>query len=128
MLYLILPLLGITIWHESRPPTENKPVSLNNTGWFFLFPDMEVMLGDEVKRGVAVCLSYGTVVSWDARIVRHCTSVPDMKLLKNGKVASHTHGTYFGYDSRVANHLEKTNVDRRMTAGGVHSCKKRKNK
>lgn len=36
------------------------------TGWYFLFPDV----------GLAVELCHGACISWDGRMVRHCTSIP----------------------------------------------------
>ena len=52
-------------------------------------------------KGVAVQLQHGTVISWDARIIRHCTSMPH-----HGKDRK-THGTYFGLCGRVAKILKE---------------------
>ena len=58
------------------------------------------------KKGVVVCLQHGTVITWDAKLICHCTSMPTFKY-KNGKQVSHSHGTYFGVNKRVARTLKR---------------------
>ena len=96
---------GIVIWHESNPPPISKP-NENIPGWYFCFPNMEIFMGGKWKKGVAVRLQHGTVITWDAKLIRHCTSMPTFKY-KNGKQVSHSHGTYFGVDERVARTLKR---------------------
>ena len=99
---------GITIWHESNPPTVKQSARRTLKGWYFLFPNMEVRIGEEWKKGVAVRLQHGTVVTWDARLIRHCTSLPCLQFnKKKDKIVSMTHGTYFGIDKRIANWLKR---------------------
>jgi carnitine O-acetyltransferase len=43
--------------------------------WFFVFPD--VSIGG--SKGVAFKLAHGTMMSWDGRLVRHCTSISTSK-------------------------------------------------
>ena len=43
---------------------------------------MEVEINGEWKKGVAVRLQHGTVITWDARLIRHCTSLPRLQVRK----------------------------------------------
>jgi len=99
---------GITIWHESKRPTNKNNPNMSCTSWFFLFPNMEVLDSNgKWKKGVAVRLRHGTIITWDARLIRHCTSIPSFRT-KNGKQVSQSFGTYFGIDRRVVNALDRT--------------------
>ena len=91
---------GITIWHEEKPPLNGTNVQ----NWYFLFPDLQVQLEDGTwKTGVAIPLVQGTVITWDARLIRHCTAFSE-----KGKKPSMAWGTYFGNDQRVVTGLKRT--------------------
>ena len=94
---------GIVIFHENSPPTEKQFSKRRIKDWFFCYPDLEMFDEDRKvwRKGVAVQLQHGTVISWDARIIRHCTSMPH-----HGKDRK-THGTYFGLCGRVAKILQE---------------------
>ena len=103
--------LGITIWHKENPPAKAL-VNPCITNWFFLFPDMEVRIDGEWRKGVAIPLQHGTVISWDARIIRHCTACPHITAipkhrLNAGKPSSCAYGTYFGNQSKVVHKLQR---------------------
>ena len=69
---------------------------------------MEAFVDGEWKKGVAVRLQHGTVVTWDARLIRHCSGLPKLEIdKKTGQPKSTTHGTYFGIDGRISKHLER---------------------
>ena len=89
---------GITIWHEKNPTAPGQESSIKN--WFFLFPDMQICVDGEWHNGVAVPLQHGTIVTWDATLVRHCTAFPTVTDGNNC-----AYGTYFGVAEKVANHL-----------------------
>jgi hypothetical protein len=40
--------------------------------WFFVFPDLSI----NGSQGVAFRLFHGAAISWDGRVLRHCTSLP----------------------------------------------------
>lgn len=91
---------GITIWHEEKPPEEGTNVQ----NWYFLFPDLQVQLENGTwKTGVAIPLVEGTVITWDARLIRHCTAFSG-----KGEKQSKAWGTYFGNDQRVVTGLKRT--------------------
>ena len=83
-------------------------------GWFVLFPNMEVKVNGEWKKGVAVRLQLGTVITWDAQLIRHCTSLPRLEVNDKGEFVSMTHGTYFGIDGRVARQLKRDQEQNKM--------------
>ena len=99
---------GITIWHESNPPRRNQPPNHNLTNWYFCFPNMEIFIAGSWVKGVAVPLRHGTVITWDARLIRHCTAFPEFRRKKvQGEEinASRAYGTYLGIDQRVKKRL-----------------------
>ena len=54
--------------------TEEKPGCALN--WFFLLSNLHGKRLDGLEyNGVAIKLYHGTAISWDGRVVRHCTSV-----------------------------------------------------
>ena len=100
---------AVNIWHESKPPPlDSKDPYKNCKSWYFLFPNMEVKINGEWKKGVAVKLRHGTTISWDARVIRHCTAVPGSRLEPpgNGQVST-LMGTYFGIDRRVVRLMDR---------------------
>ena len=77
-------------------------------GWFFCFPNLEAEIGGVWKKGVAVRLYHGTVITWDARLIQHCTSLPHLDIDKETKLPkSMSHGTYFGMNGIVASNLKR---------------------
>ena len=92
---------GIIIWHEKAPPTAIKGYDSNIKNWYFLFPDMEIFVNGTWQKGVAIPLRHGTIVSWDARVLRHCTAIPE---IINDETAAF--GTFFGIQKKVGTKLE----------------------
>ena len=89
--------LGITIWDE-RVPMNDRTVHAYVKNWYFLFPDLEILVGDQWREGVAIPLQHGTVVAWDSRFLRHCTAVPTLVDKKSA-----VWGTYFRIQKILAN-------------------------
>jgi hypothetical protein len=58
---------GFSIW------VETKCNSASN--WYFLMPNMILHHQNKQYNGVAVKLSDGVSISWDGRVIRHCTTV-----------------------------------------------------
>jgi len=92
---------GITIWHERDP---GGPANGNQLGsvqsqvrnWYFIFPDMEIMVKGKWKKGVAIPLQHGTVVSWDACLVCHATAIPTIEKHRTGKNKGQSVSAAFG--------------------------------
>lgn len=57
---------SVSIWVEEKPGLAKN--------WYFVLPN--VMLNG--CKGVLIKLCHGAVISWDGRLVRHCTSVTDV--------------------------------------------------
>ena len=77
---------GITIWHERVVPPEvmednikNWDPSANIKNWYFIFPDLEILVDGKWRQGVAIPLQHGTVVTRDGNLIRHCTAVPTLE-------------------------------------------------
>jgi hypothetical protein len=85
---------GFAVW------TEEVPGSGEN--WFFVLPNVHGLKTDGVTkfRGMAVKLGHGVAISWDGRVIRHCTSVshPDgMEYARVGEVKdSHFRNNLYG--------------------------------
>jgi hypothetical protein len=62
--------------------------------WYFVMPNVQVFHGGKVYYGVAVRLRHGTSVSWDGRVIRHCTSVTEVGM------GNHVFGTFWGAKSK----------------------------
>ena len=58
---------AISMW------TELEPGKASN--WFFILPNIVVMYNRKLYGGLVITLSHGTSISWDGRLVRHCTSI-----------------------------------------------------
>jgi hypothetical protein len=56
--------------------TELKPGTAKN--WYFVLPNLRLSHGGNKHVGVFIKLDHGTAISWDGRIIRHCTSVTDV--------------------------------------------------
>ena len=115
---------ALTIWHETHPhnpEVENPKKSVKN--WYFLFPDLFVKVNDTWQRGVAIPLTHGTIVTWDARVVRHCTAYPDII-----NEEAFVFGTYFGITDKVANFCEKREKKRKADIESKRRATRTKNK
>jgi hypothetical protein len=55
---------SIAVWVEEEPGRAKN--------WAFIIPDVSI----NGSRGVVIKLFHGAVVSWDGRIIRHCSSLP----------------------------------------------------
>lgn len=65
---------SVAIWHEDDP----AHVSDN---WYFLLPQVQIKDKNRkyMKKPVAIKLSHGTIVEWDGRLIKHCTSITKPK-------------------------------------------------
>jgi hypothetical protein len=61
-------LQGFTVWTEERP-------GLAENGYFILSNVHRRRLDGSSFDGVAIKLFHGAAISWDGRVVRHCTSI-----------------------------------------------------
>jgi hypothetical protein len=59
--------IGISTWVEEKPGMA--------TNWYFILPNTTLL--DNQSKAVVIKLSHGLSISWDGRIVHHCTSVTD---------------------------------------------------
>jgi hypothetical protein len=50
----------------------------NADNWYFILPNMHVETSQGSYSGVAIKLYDGVVISWDGRVIKHCTSVTDI--------------------------------------------------
>jgi len=57
---------SFAVWAEKAPGQAKN--------WFFVMPDVSI----DGSTGVAIQLHHGCVISWDGRLVRHCTSKTDV--------------------------------------------------
>jgi hypothetical protein len=74
--------------------TEDTPGTGAN--WFFLLPNVHGVRGDGTHfNGIAIKLRHGTVISWDGRVVKHCTAVP----IPGGN--NHVYGTFTAAKERI---------------------------
>lgn len=68
-----------SVWLEDCPG--------KGTNWYFILPNLCGVRPDGTPfSGVAVKLGYGVAISWDGRVVRHCTSVSKPDGDQNGFV------------------------------------------
>ena len=79
---------GFSIW------TEDTPGSTKN--WFFVLPNVYGMRPGtkESYNGLVIRLSHGVLISWDGRIIRHCTSLMERKTPARNK-SHNVYGTFF---------------------------------
>ena len=79
---------GFSIWTEETPGTA--------TNWYFLMPNVYGVKDDGTHyNGIAIKLKLGTAISWDGRVVRHCTAVP----CTGG--SNHVYGTFTAAKERI---------------------------
>ena len=60
---------SVSVWSESKPGQA--------TSWYFVFPNFRCSKDGRVYHGLVVKPCHGAAISWDGRLVRHCTSIPD---------------------------------------------------
>ena len=73
---------GIATWVE-KVPGEAK-------GWFFILPNCTF----DKKRGIVVRLRHGVTISWDGKVLHHCSTV--YKLGGNNKQRNSVFGIFYG--------------------------------
>ncbi|KAI2500230.1 hypothetical protein MHU86_14237 [Fragilaria crotonensis] len=91
---------GFSVWTEDFPNS--------NKTWYFVLPNLRGQFPDSDReyQGVAIKLAHGVLISWDGRVVRHCTSVRDKP---NRDVC----GTFFAAKTRVVRQgMHKAHQDR----------------
>ncbi|KAI2491237.1 hypothetical protein MHU86_23343 [Fragilaria crotonensis] len=93
---------GFSVWSEEFPGRA--------TNWFFVLPNLHGQRPDRTTfRGVAVKLSHGIAISWDGRVVRHCTSVSHPDGVDGGRLGgvgaaqleNHLYGTFTAAKERI---------------------------
>ena len=55
--------MSVSVWVEERKDTA--------TNWYFIMPNVRL----NGKLGVVIQLFHGCVISWNGRLIKHCTSV-----------------------------------------------------
>ena len=92
----------VTAWTEEEPG--------RGANWFFLLPNVYGTKPDGTKfRGMAVKLGHGVAISWDGRVLRHCTSVCHPDGMENERVSdtkgsrfhNHLYGTFTAAKERI---------------------------
>ncbi|KAI2503991.1 hypothetical protein MHU86_10488 [Fragilaria crotonensis] len=60
---------GFSIWTEEKPGTTDD--------WYLVLPNMQGTFpySDREYYGIAIKLTHGVLISWDGRLIRHCTSI-----------------------------------------------------
>jgi hypothetical protein len=94
---------GFSVWTE-----EHQGVAKN---WYFIMPNVHGRKFDgSTFAGVAVKLRHGTAISWDGRVVRHCTSITMPDGIDGGSpldgkrkrdFANHVYGTFTAAKERI---------------------------
>jgi hypothetical protein len=79
---------GYSIWTET-----NIGESKN---WYFVLPNILVELNGKTYSGIAIRLFHGAVVSWDGRVIRHCTSLTD-----TGSKQNHVYGWFWASNGKM---------------------------
>jgi hypothetical protein len=89
---------GFSVWTEETPGLASN--------WHFIMPNLHgVSDSGETFNGVAIKLRHGTAISWDGRVIRHCTSLsrPDGaegKIIGQG-TRNHLYGTFTAAKERI---------------------------
>jgi hypothetical protein len=92
---------GFSVWTEEIPG--------KSANWFFVMPNLYCTNNGTPFNGVAVRLYHGTAISWDGRVIRHCTSLtrPDgaKKPIGGGRdpTVNHVYGTFSAAKKRAVN-------------------------
>lgn len=93
---------GFSVWTEEMPGVADN--------WYFVMPNLHgVSVDGRAFEGVAIKLRHGTAISWDGRLIRHCTSLsrPDgvgTNVVGSGKGSlNHLYGTFTCAKERLVN-------------------------
>ena len=92
---------GFSVWTEE--------IRGRGANWYFVMPNLHGMKPNgQPFAGIAIKLRHGVAISWDGRIIRHCTSLskPDGvggKLVGDGRnrFVNHLYGTFTAAKERV---------------------------
>jgi hypothetical protein len=94
---------GFSVWMEEKPGVAKN--------WYFIMPNVHGRKVDGSSfAGVAIKLYHGTAISWDGRVVRHCTSITMPDGFCGGSqphghrkehFANHVYGTYTAAKERI---------------------------
>jgi hypothetical protein len=91
---------GFSVWTETAPDAA--------AGWFFVLPGVYGVTPDgRPFSGLAIELCYGVAISWDGRVICHCTSIMSRV---TGDTQSptieenHVDGTFCAAKARVIDH------------------------
>jgi hypothetical protein len=82
--------IAISTWTELFPG--------NASNWYFIMPNIEVFFDGKKYEGLYVKLSHGTSISWDGRLIRHCTSITHLGKPLSG---NHVFGTFWAAKTHV---------------------------
>ena len=98
---------GFSVWTEEVPGLASN--------WYFVMPNLYGIGNDgNPFNGMAVKLHHGTAISWDSRVIRHCTSLtspdgqPETQFVSES--SNHVNGTFSAAKERIVN------VGRRIAA------------
>ena len=92
---------GFSVWTED--------LRRCGSNWFFVMPNIHGRGPDGAPfAGVAIRLTHGVAISWDGRVIRHCTSLSkpngdDGKRVGKGRHTNHLYGTFTVAKERVVN-------------------------
>jgi hypothetical protein len=92
---------GYSVWTEEFPG--------RGTNWYFVMPNLHGRQPDgRAFSGLAVQLTHGVAISWDGRVIRHCTSLsqpdgPAVDTVCEGSKCgmNHLYGTFTSAKERV---------------------------
>jgi hypothetical protein len=84
---------GISVWTELIPGTAKN--------WYFVLPNLKVTHNGIEYVGVMIKLDHGTAISWDGRLIRHCTSVTDVNGNKGGEGGNFVFGTFWAAKAKT---------------------------
>jgi hypothetical protein len=98
---------SFSLWSEDEPG--------NATNWYFVMPNCSV----DGSSGVLIRLFHGAAISWDGRVIRHCTSVVQKSQTNN------VYGAWVG-SSRGSAAIPKPNQPRSTTPLGHVQIKARR--
>ena len=86
---------GFSIWTEDDPGGTKE--------WYFVLPNVYGRRPNNpdgtpggVFHGVAIKLTHGVLISWDGRVIRHCTS-----MMERPDESKHVYGSFFAAKSSV---------------------------
>ena len=51
--------------------------------WYFVLPNVMIIRDGIAYYGLLIKMSHGTAISWDGRLIRHCTSVTNLDSFTN---------------------------------------------